>query len=143
VPCFLAGIFTFIYIPAPWHHAPLIFVGGFLKSIMGSSISWTRKRAWSANFKMVWYVLLRPLRPEQNRPARRTGPTDPTIGTTQYFCKNQDKLEKRFQKTTKGDHSPLGKWFGCRHFQLCFFPVSFVCLQKYCVVPIDGANDAF
>jgi hypothetical protein len=22
------------------------------------------KRAWSANFKMVWYVLLRPLRPE-------------------------------------------------------------------------------
>jgi hypothetical protein len=24
------------------------------------------KRAWSANFKMVWYVLLRPLRPELN-----------------------------------------------------------------------------
>jgi hypothetical protein len=22
------------------------------------------ERAWSANFKMVWYVLLRPLRPE-------------------------------------------------------------------------------
>jgi hypothetical protein len=22
------------------------------------------KRAWSANFKMVWYVLLRPLRPK-------------------------------------------------------------------------------
>jgi hypothetical protein len=22
------------------------------------------KRAWSANFKMVWYVLLQPLRPE-------------------------------------------------------------------------------
>jgi hypothetical protein len=29
-----------------------------------------------ALFKMVRYVLLRPLRPEQNRPARRTGPTD-------------------------------------------------------------------
>jgi hypothetical protein len=24
------------------------------------------ERAWSANFKMVWYVLLRPLRPELN-----------------------------------------------------------------------------
>jgi hypothetical protein len=31
-----------------------------------------------ALFKMVRYVLLRPLRPEQNRPARRTGPTDRT-----------------------------------------------------------------
>jgi hypothetical protein len=30
---------------------------------------------WTANFKMLWYVLLRPLRPEQNRPVQRTGPT--------------------------------------------------------------------
>jgi hypothetical protein len=27
-------------------------------------INLTDARAWSANFKMVWYVLLRPLRPE-------------------------------------------------------------------------------
>jgi hypothetical protein len=31
-----------------------------------------------ALFKMVRYVLLPPLRPGQNRPARRTGPTDRT-----------------------------------------------------------------
>jgi hypothetical protein len=36
------------------------------------------KLADHALFKMVRYVLLRPLRPEQNRPARRTGPTDRT-----------------------------------------------------------------
>jgi hypothetical protein len=36
------------------------------------------KLANHALFKMVRYVLLRPLRPEQNRPARRTGPTDRT-----------------------------------------------------------------
>jgi hypothetical protein len=36
------------------------------------------KMADHALFKKVRYVLLRPLRPKQNRPARRTGPTDRT-----------------------------------------------------------------
>jgi hypothetical protein len=55
----------------------------------------------------------------------------PSINTTQYFCKNQNKLEKRFQKTTV--HWENGKKI----------PVCFVFFQKYCVLPIDGANDAF
>jgi hypothetical protein len=36
------------------------------------------KKGMVYQFKMVWYVLMQPLRPEQNRPARRTGPTDRT-----------------------------------------------------------------
>jgi hypothetical protein len=39
--------------------------------------------AWSANFKMVWYVLLRPLRPELNS-------QDPF-----QICEACVKLEKR------------------------------------------------
>jgi hypothetical protein len=41
------------------------------------------ERAWLANFKMVWYVLLRPLRPELNG-------QDPF-----QICEACVKLEKR------------------------------------------------
>jgi hypothetical protein len=41
------------------------------------------ERAWSANFKIVWYVLLRPLRPELNS-------QDPF-----QICEACVKLEKR------------------------------------------------
>jgi hypothetical protein len=31
---------------------------------MTSNVILSLERAWSANFKMVWYILLRPLRPQ-------------------------------------------------------------------------------
>jgi hypothetical protein len=51
---------------------------GYLKSVTGffCEVIWVNsslsmmctilERAWSANFKILWYVLLRPLRPELN-----------------------------------------------------------------------------
>jgi hypothetical protein len=56
---------------------PVRCAGRFCSGLRGRRKTYLTilRRGWSANFKMVLYVLLRPLWPEQNRPARRSGPT--------------------------------------------------------------------
>jgi hypothetical protein len=53
-----------------WHNRPQIWNGSWPSSsgLRGHRRTYLTilERAWSANFKMVWYVLLRPIRPELN-----------------------------------------------------------------------------
>jgi hypothetical protein len=53
---------------------------------------------------MEWYILLRTLRPEQNRPEKRTGPTDRTP------LRNNGRFEPKTIIKKKIEKSFFEKW---------------------------------
>jgi hypothetical protein len=86
---------------------PVHRTGRFFSGLRGRRRTYLTilKKTWSANFKMVWYIFLRPLRPEQNRSEKRTGPTDQTprwklkkVNLKKTYFPNCQKMLRIFSK---------------------------------------------